>query len=121
MICSLNNNLNNNSLVFNASTLVIIIGASTAIIITEIKKNEKFNAWMKSNVMLVGSFTILAGVDMNILDFLSSNFADIKVLNAPFSKPAQRWIKRIGILSIFYKDFPKLFVHVSYFLKLFFF
>ena len=93
----------------------------TAIILNDIKTNGEFNAWMRNNSKLASIFTIFAGVDVNVLDFLHSNFAEIEVLNAPFSESAKRWIKKIGILSIFYKDFPKLLVHVSYFLKLFFF
>jgi len=109
-----------NSVVFFVLTVVINYTATTAIVITEFRTNEKFSAWLKSNVVLAISFTILAGVDVDVLDFLCSNFAEIKILNAPFSEPAQKRLKKIGILSIFYKDFPKLLIKVSDFLKLFF-
>ena len=79
MICSLNNNLkiNNfffyNSVVFSGSTLVINTGMSTAIVLNDIKTNGRFNAWMKDNSTLSSSFTIFAGVDVNVLNWSKEN------------------------------------------------
>ena len=110
-----------NSMVFFVFPMSVNFGTAIYIITWEIRNNPKFLEWARNNKFLACLFTIFAAGDVQILEVLSSNFAELEMLNAPLSQNSSKRIMRVCILCLFIRDIPKLIVQVSCFLRLFFF
>ena len=74
--------------------------------------NEEFFKWIKDNATLAGTFMLLAGTNAEILEVLSSNFANIKALNAPYSEKARKRLNQLGYVNLA-RDLAKIIIQVS--------
>ncbi len=86
---------------------------SMIIILQEIKQNKVFYEWFKNNTNIASIFTILASVDIGVLNILSSKVAGIMVFNAPISKKTRSYIFLGSVLGFFIEDIPQFIIQVN--------
>ena len=72
--------------------MILNFAAAVTIMVSEITCNEDFDKWFKENSFIAFIITLFTNADVNILNILSFNFAKMKMLNAPFSKKAYKYI-----------------------------
>ena len=91
--------MNNQLLIFLYNSICVItipmalnLISGMCIIILEIKKMGGFVKWAKENSFITTLFTIFASMDVGVLEILSSNFAEMKMLNSLFDKKSYKYV-----------------------------
>ena len=77
-------------------------------------KSEEFRRWFRENTIIAGPITVLAVMNIEALNLLSSKFAGIQRLNAPIPKQAKRWIFWLSFIGLFVRDIPRLAIQIAY-------
>ncbi|RIA81069.1 hypothetical protein C1645_837559 [Glomus cerebriforme] len=106
------------SIIFCVIPIAINTIMSMIIILQEITKSKDFYKWFKNNTNIAAIFTILAGIDIEVLNVLSSQVAGIMLFNAPFSEKPQSYIFWGSLIGLFIKDIPQFIIKVSNSLKI---
>ncbi|GBB88967.1 hypothetical protein RclHR1_01560003 [Rhizophagus clarus] len=84
------------------------------LIITKENTKKEFLLWFTENNKLTSIFTILAGIDIEILSILHSNFAGFSNFQAPFSDFAKSAIFWSAFSNIFIEDIPQFIIQVLF-------
>jgi hypothetical protein len=86
--------------------------ASSFLIIAKENTRNEFLSWFTENNRLASIFTILAGIDVELLSVLHSNLAGFKYFQAPFSDSAKSIIFWVAFTNIFVEDIPQFIIQV---------
>ncbi|CAB5330967.1 unnamed protein product [Rhizophagus irregularis] len=88
--------------------------ASTFFIMAKENTRNEFLSWFTENSKLASIFTILAGIDIEILSILHSNLAGFGYFQAPFSDSAKTIISWIAFINIFIEDIPQFIIQILF-------
>ncbi|CAG8470112.1 8706_t:CDS:2 [Funneliformis mosseae] len=103
------------------SLIILIIPTTLNIILAfyiiteENLKNLKFKNWSHQNMKVVSAFTLLAGADIEALNILQSNIADLDMFKAKFSENAVTMIFWAACLDIVVEDIPQVTFQILYY------
>ena len=91
------------------------------IFLKEYYGNPQFFGFARENSLTTTILLVFGYIDLESLELLSSNLANINILNAPFDHLAELTIKygSLGLLLI--EDLPQLVIQVSTFSRFFIF
>ena len=82
--------------IFSIAFLIVPIAFNSvlafSVLMTELSKNTKFQAWFSQNVRIVSVLTLLAGADVEAITILGSKFAGWQMFSAPLSKTALNYV-----------------------------
>ncbi|GBB88966.1 hypothetical protein RclHR1_01560002 [Rhizophagus clarus] len=101
------------SMVFYTIPLGLNMALAFLIIAKENRRKE-FLLWFTENNKLTSIFTILAGINIEMLSILHSNFAGFSNFQAPFSDYAKSAIFWIAVSNIFIEDIPQFVIQVLF-------
>ncbi|RIB14077.1 hypothetical protein C2G38_2248480 [Gigaspora rosea] len=87
------------------------------ILMDEIQSNSEFRNWFVKNVKIVSICTLLSCPDVEALNLLSSQIANLKIFMAPFSEKAEIRIYYGTIINIFIEDIPQFIIQVIYYTR----
>ncbi|GBC39032.2 hypothetical protein GLOIN_2v1876581 [Rhizophagus irregularis DAOM 181602=DAOM 197198] len=104
------------SLIFYTIPIGLNMASSFLIIAKENTRNE-FLSWFTENNRLASIFTILAGIDIELLSVLHSNLAGFKYFQAPFSDSAKSIIFWVAFTNIFVEDIPQFIIQILFRMK----
>jgi len=93
--------------------MILNLAAAATIMVSEIISNREFDKWFKENSFIASVITIFASADLSVLNILTSNFAEMKMLNFPFSEKAYKYIALTSFVGSLFRDVPKLIIQVS--------
>ena len=84
-----------------------------SLVIHENLYNKHFHEWFKIHTTIASIFTILGAVDVEMLNFLSSKFAGLKMLSVDYSKKAQTLIFWFILLNLIIEVIPQFVIQVK--------
>ncbi|RIB14078.1 hypothetical protein C2G38_1683784 [Gigaspora rosea] len=87
------------------------------ILMDEIQSNSEFRNWFVKNVKIVSICTLLSCPDVEALNLLSSQIANLTIFMAPFSEKAEMRIYYGTIINIFIEDIPQFIIQVIYYTR----
>ncbi|GES98507.1 glycosyltransferase family 2 protein [Rhizophagus clarus] len=102
------------SIIFFIIPMAISFMMSIIIILREIKKNRYFYGWFKNNTHIATLFTILASIDLEMLNILSSQVAGVMLFSAPISEKMRLYIFLGSFIGFFIDDIPRFIIQVLY-------
>jgi hypothetical protein len=82
------------------------------IMLQEIKQNGYFYEWFKNKTNIASVFTILAGINLEVLNILSSQVAGIILFSAPISGKTELYIFWGSFIGFFIEDVPRFVIQV---------
>ncbi len=81
------------------------------IVSREIYKTDSMH-WFRQFSKFAAVFTLISAADVEILGFLSSKFAGLDILSAPFSPDAHSLIFWCSCLNLLIEDLPQFIIQV---------
>ncbi|GBC09383.1 hypothetical protein RclHR1_08810002 [Rhizophagus clarus] len=86
---------------------------SMTIILREIKRNRRFYVWFRNKTDMATLFTILASIDLEVLNILSSQIGGAMLFSAPISEKMQMYIFWGSFIGFFIKGIPRFIIQVG--------
>ncbi|CAG8493438.1 4505_t:CDS:10 [Funneliformis caledonium] len=102
------------TLIFFILPLIINMLTSIKLLIKEITTNPSFYEWVKECTGILGIFTLISCMEIEILNLLVSNIGGLKYFNAPLTDYSLKVIFRISSLCFFIEDIPQLVIMMIY-------
>ncbi|RIA85737.1 hypothetical protein C1645_808122, partial [Glomus cerebriforme] len=85
------------------------------IFIIEITQSQSFVAWFVQYPALSSIFTLLAAVDIQVLETLSSGLFGLKIFSAPITPRSKKYMLWVSIANVFIEDVPQLIIQILYY------
>ncbi|CAG8490880.1 2388_t:CDS:10, partial [Dentiscutata erythropus] len=100
--------------IFIIFVLFVLIFLSNRAHPEEFYGNDNFHQWAKQNVFVSSIFIVLSYCDIESLDFVSSDIANISWVQAPFSKGVYEALYISTFIVMFIEDIPQFIILVIY-------
>ncbi|CAG8569414.1 6330_t:CDS:10 [Funneliformis mosseae] len=101
-------------LINNAPNVPSLYVPTIKLLTKEITTNPSFYEWVKECTGILGIFTLMSCMEIEILNLLVSNIGGLKYFNAPLTDYSLKLIFRISSLCFFIEDIPQLVIMMIY-------
>ncbi|CAI2171567.1 19892_t:CDS:10 [Funneliformis geosporum] len=101
-------------LINNAPNVPSLYVPTIKLLIKEITSNPPFYEWVKEYTGILGIFTLISCMEIEVLNILVSNLGGLNYFNAPLTDNSLELIFRVSSVCFFIEDIPQLVIMIIY-------